>query len=139
MVVTASYPIVADVVSSSSLTNFATTTSSSLTVITIASNVPNTTLSYTSDISFSFVDLDNLVIPENYSRVISTEILCSVSGGTPITLSIAANGNNPVPDWVTANSTSGEVSFTTPFVDEDTTFTFALSGAIGTDSYSKPI
>ena len=79
---------------------------------------------------------------ETYSLLESTsstempDLSCSFSGSTSITFSIA-DYNTQAPSWVTINSSSGQLSISSPSVSADTTFSFYINSAVA--SVSAPV
>ena len=89
----------------------------------------STTPNYTSDFYLYTNDVTQVFI-EDYSNVLSLELTCSKAGSTTIIYSIANYGSSTAPAWAIIDSSSGQLSFSTPNVTADTVFPFYVNSVI---------
>ena len=58
------------------------------------------------------------------------DLTCSTTGSTSITYSLASYNGNTIPSWVTINSSTGQLSITTPSPSTNTDYSFYISSTI---------
>ena len=64
-----------------------------------------------------------------YVQVIP-DLTCSTTGSTSITYSLASYNGNTIPAWITINSSTGQLSITTPSPSTNTDYSFYISSTI---------
>ena len=102
----------------------------------------NTSRTFTSDISLW---LDEVTSDSLYQQIyyeIDVELSCIISTGTQtLKYSLASYNGSTVPDWVTLDSSNSKLTFTTPNVSTDTTYTFSIDSTIveTSETYQKPV
>ena len=84
--------------------------------------------SYTSDVNYLTSD-QSISVSENTEYQKTPDLLCSISGSTSISFSIA-NYLISAPSWVTINSSSGVLSISSPEVSSDTEFDFYINSNV---------
>ena len=58
------------------------------------------------------------------------DLTCSTTGSTSISYSLASYNGNVIPSWVTINSSTGQLSITTPSPSTNTDYSFYISSTI---------
>ena len=58
------------------------------------------------------------------------DLTCSTTGSTSISYSLASYNGNTIPSWVTINSSTGQLSITTPSPSTNTDYSFYISSTI---------
>ena len=102
----------------------------------------NTSRTFTSEISLW---LDEVTSDSLYQQIyyeIDVELSCIISTGTQTSqYSLASYNGSTVPDWVTLDSSNSKLTFTTPNVSVDTTYTFSIDSTIveTSETYQKPV
>ena len=84
---------------------------------------------YNSDISYYTSSQTYIYGKNTYVQVIP-DLTCSTSGGTSITYSLASYNGNAIPAWITINSSTGQLSITTPSPSTNTDYSFYISSTI---------
>jgi hypothetical protein len=85
---------------------------------------------YSDDINYEMLNPSYVELSEETKTTLSVNLVCSISGSTPISYSFRNNGENIVPDWVTLNVGAQTLDIATPSVDEDSLFTFKIIATV---------
>ena len=85
--------------------------------------------SYNSDVSYYTTSQTYIYGKNAYVQVIP-DLTCSITGGTSIAYSLASYNGNAIPAWVTINSSTGQLSITTPSPSTNTDYSFYISSTI---------
>ena len=116
-------------------------TSSSITITSVLnyaitfSIYVNQTVTYaigtssTSDVQIQSND-QSISLNSNTNYVITPDLTCSSSGAISITYSISNYNSIPAPTWVSINSSTGELTISTPSVSTNTNFNFYVVSAV---------
>ena len=84
---------------------------------------------YYFDVHFQTQDQSISVLKNTYVQII-LDLTCSSSGSTAISYSLVEYNGNPIPSWVSINSTSGVLILNTPDVSSDTEYSLSVSSTI---------
>jgi hypothetical protein len=130
MVQTFDYQIFSDTPTTKSISTVGLTLSSSITEDPSFTIVNNTGDSYTSDAAFFLDTFVNMTLPENYQRIISLDLVWSITGATTITYSLTQNGDYELPSWVSVNNADKQLEISAPNVDKTSQFSFAIESTV---------
>ena len=89
--------------------------------------VPGT--SYNSDVSY-YTSSQTFNYAKNAYVQVIPDLTCSTTGSTSITYSLASYNGNTIPAWITINSSTGQLSITTPSPSTNTDYSFYISSTI---------
>ena len=84
---------------------------------------------YTSDVYFLTQDQSISTLENNYVQI-TPNLPCSSSGLTAITYTLVEYNGNPIPSWVSIDSSSGVLTLNTPDVSSDTEYSISVSSSI---------